>query len=370
MSCIIIITGSSGFIGKRMVQKIINNTKLILKSTTYSIPNNTNYKSVNTHNPTIYILGIDILGDKINNTNYTHIQTDLSKEINNVSIIKQINELKKIEDINSNNIYVLHLAAKISVEESMKNPIMYYNNNFMSTLNILEIMRKSGINNIFFSSTAAVYDSTDNKSSGVTSESEILPNNVYGYTKYMAEELIKSYIELYNINAIIFRFFNVAGGKDTAKPHHLIPVLIQNIIDKKPWKVFGKNYKTKDGTCVRDYVHVDDISDAFILGICNLNTICISNIINNKKCTILNLGSKTGYTILDIMEKVKKILIASYPSIQIPQTLFCENRDGDPDILIADISEAYDILGWKPKLTIKNIIIDTMVEYNLEKLNK
>ena len=384
MSCLIIITGSSGFIGKYLGKKILDNEQMIL---------NLKYVPGNIFEETqkIFILGIDLLEDKIkwktsteeneiqcenaenDNTKnenkhennkrlgYTHIQADLSDENNNELIENKINEIIKTESIKSNNIHVFHLAAKISVEESMKTPINYYKNNFMSTLNILEIMRKTKINNIFFSSTAAVYDTTNNVNIPFNSDSAICPSNVYGYTKYMAEELIKSYVKLYGMSAVVFRFFNVAGGKDTAKPHHLIPILIQNIIDTKPWKVFGSKYKTKDGTCVRDYVHVDDISDAFILGMCKMGYVKYPM----DKWTILNLGSKTGYTVLEIINKVRKILFETYPDNEIPQTLFCDNREGDPDSLIADITEAHELLGWKPYKTIEDIIINTMIEYDL-----
>ena len=253
-----------------------------------------------------------------------------------------------------NDIYVFHLAAKISVEESMKNPILYYKNNIGTTYNILEIMRKLGLKKIIFSSTAAVYDST-NYQGLFDVDSAICPSSIYGHSKYLAEEIIEKYVNLYNFKAVVFRFFNVGGGKDSKKAHHLIPKLVSAILEDKNWNVYGKNYNTKDGTCIRDYIHVDDIYIAFLVAI---------QLESNY--TVINLGSGYGYSVLDVIETCKNVLTKSFNKYNIPRTLFKERRSGDPDILVSDISRTFIDLNWSASKTLEDIVIDTMVSYGMK----
>lgn len=299
-----IVTGAAGFIGKNFISKLVKSH---------------------------YVIGFDLNQSNILSPNYQHLTVDLREPI----------DIKKIKDIIAKyqNIYVFHLAAEIEVEKSMFYPEEYYRSNVLTTLNVLKMMRELNINKLFFASTAAVY-----AGSGTFNESDIVqPSSFYGITKYLAEELIKSYTKLFGIKAIIFRFFNVAGGRDTNPvPHHLIPILIQ----KKNWFIYGNDYQTPDGTCIRDYIHVDDITDAFLLSI---------NISSDYE--IFNLGSGMGYSVKEIMRETK-IITKRNPEIKISQ-----RRPGDVDMLVANIDKAKEILGFQPKKCLKTIIYDTLKAY-------
>ena len=325
---LVIITGSSGFIGKNLVNKLLD----------------LNY----------YVLGIDILSTKIINNKYLHLQIDLkNKDIYN-TIINNIQNISKTNNIYIENIHLFHLAAKIKVDESMKNPEIYYENNTVVTLNILEMMKSINLKYIYFSSTAAVYNpNTNNK---LLESDNINPLSIYGYTKHVAEQIIISYCKNYKIKGYIFRFFNVAGGKDTDPiPHHLIPILIDKYNKNEDWSVFGYDYDTYDGTCIRDYIHVNDIVSAFIKSI---------NISKNNNYEIINLGSGEGYSVLSIMKIIKQTLKIidkdNYKNVNIN---YLGKREGDPSYLVADINNAYRLLKWIPKCDINSIILDTFLSY-------
>lgn len=331
MSKLFIITGSSGFIGSYITEKLIRDNN--------------------------YVIGIDIEKCKIEykyNEKYLHIIADLSDEDNNDNLIDIINIQINVWDIEFHNIYVFHLAAKISVEESMSNPPLYYKNNVSSTFNILEIMRNVGIKKIYFSSTAAVYDSTNIINGVFDIDAIIDSSSIYGHSKYLAERIINKYVKLFNFGAVIFRFFNVGGGKDSKEAHHLIPKLVSAIINNKNWYIYGNNYNTKDGTCIRDYIHVDDIYKAFLL-----------SVESGMENIIFNLGSGSGYTVLDVIESCKNIITNLYTSYKIPQTVFSDRREGDPDVLVSDVCRTHVELGWYCEKKIEDIIIDTMNSYGM-----
>ena len=256
---------------------------------------------------------------------------DLRQEIDNQEINGIVKQHEKV--------YVFHLAAEIEVERSMSYPEEYYQSNVVTTLNVLKLMRDLKIKQLFFASTAAVY-----AGSGVFKETDTVnPGSFYGITKYLAEELIKSYTKLFGIKAVIFRFFNVAGGRDTnPTPHHLIPILIQ----KKDWFIYGDDYQTKDGTCIRDYIHVDDITDAFLLAV---------NVSSNYE--VFNLGSGMGYSVKEIMAETK-IVTKRTPEINVSS-----RRVGDVDMLVANIDKAKKRLGFQPKKSLHTIISDTLEAY-------
>jgi len=350
---LIIVTGSSGFIGSNLINKILNFVK-----------------NKTTDKKTYIIVGIDLLQSKIIDNNYIHLQNDIytDKEI----IFQFISDIIQLEDVDT--IITCHLAAKISVDESMRDPGTYYNNNLVGTLNILEIIRKLNITNkyILFASTAAVYNPNyiDNKQLDI-----INPESIYGHTKLLSEQLIERYNRLFNIKSIVFRFFNVAGGRDTKEAHHLIPILIDRALKKQEWKIFGNDYDTNDGTCIRDYIHVNDIINAFMLTINNLNNIFTNNIndnnINNGNINnniIMNLGSNKGYSVLDIINNTKEIINNNYNNIKIPNVNFTGRRPGDSKILISNLFDknTYDpkeLIGWIPECDIEDIIEDTIKNY-------
>ena len=233
---------------------------------------------------------------------------------------------------------VFHLAGRIEVCESMKHPTEFWYNNVAGTANLLKRMELSNTNKIVFSSSAAVYDSrTGDK---LTEQTPVTNNNsVYGNTKLACEQMIKDSGMKYGI----FRYFNLAGadpdgemGENHKPETHLIPNILENL---NSFVAYGNDYDTKDGTCVRDYVHVSDVADAHVTA---------SSYIDNESF-ILNLGNGTGYSVLEIIEYIKKC------GVNVKYT-FGKRRSGDPDILIADSSLAKQKQIFNPKHDIESII--------------
>lgn len=231
---------------------------------------------------------------------------------------------------------VIHLASFAFVNESILNPEKYYINNIGGTIVLLKIMKEFKVNKIVFSSSCSVYG---NAPTPITENSDLKPVNPYGVSKMVAE---KSIINS-GIPYSIFRFFNVVGtdpslelGLGVNNSSRIVIALIESIINNKPFKIYGENCLTYDGTCLRDYVHVLDISDAIVLGLNN--------------CGIYNLGSEMGYTVLELINKVEFL---SKKKIQI---IIEDKREGDPDFLVADSSLAYKKLKWKPQFSINDAI--------------
>jgi len=238
---------------------------------------------------------------------------------------------------------VFHLAGRIEVGESMKHPTEFWYNNVAGTANLLRRMQSSNTNKIIFSSTAAVYEPKllGSWNKYMIHENHPLTNNnsVYGNTKLACEQMIKDSGMKYGI----FRYFNLAGadpdgemGENHKPETHLIPNILENLNNVI---VYGDDYNTKDGTCVRDYVHVSDVADAHVTA---------SSYIDNESF-ILNLGNGTGYSVLEIIEYIKKC------GVNVKYT-FGKRRSGDPDILIADSSLAKQKQIFNPKHDIESII--------------
>lgn len=231
---------------------------------------------------------------------------------------------------------VIHLASFAFVNESIQNPEKYYLNNIGGTIVLLKIMKEFKVNKIVFSSSCSVYG---NASSLITESSDLKPVNPYGVSKMVAEKAIINS----GIPYSIFRFFNVVGtdpslelGLGVNNSSRIVIALLESITNNKPFKIYGENCSTYDGTCLRDYVHVSDISDAIVLGLNN--------------CGIYNLGSEMGYTVLELINKVEFL---SKKKIQI---IIEDKREGDPDFLVADSSLAYEKLKWKPQFSINDAI--------------
>jgi UDP-glucose 4-epimerase len=235
--------------------------------------------------------------------------------------------------------YVIHLASRIEVNESENNPTEFWSVNVGGTVNLLQKMKRFGVEKIIFSSTAAVYW----PSNVPLKETECIVNNsVYGNTKQACEMAIEDS----GFKYVIFRYFNLAGADpdgDLGEIHnpetHLIPTIFNKINN---FTINGRDYETSDGTCVRDYVHVSDVSDAHILAIDYLEQGNLSD--------HFNLGTGQGYSVLEIIKKIKKIL-----DIDVTYK-FGERRSGDPDCLVADITLATEKLGYSPKHDIDSII--------------
>lgn len=243
---------------------------------------------------------------------------------------------------------VMHFCAFIEVGESVKDPQKYYKNNLYNTLNLLETMREFNINKFIFSSTAAVYGIPEKIP--IEEEDKKAPINPYGRSKYMIENILNDYSKGYDFRSVSFRYFNASGAsfdKDIGEAHnpesHLIPLILDAAIGKRESiKIFGTDYDTKDGTAIRDYIHVDDLASSHILG--------LEYLLANGNTDFFNLGSGNGFSVKEIIAEVKKITKKEFRVIE------TERREGDPPILIASSSKAQKILHWKPKYSLTDII--------------
>jgi UDP-glucose 4-epimerase len=241
---------------------------------------------------------------------------------------------------------VMHFAAKIVVPESVEKPLEYYHNNVEGVRVMLETMRDFKIKNVVFSSTAAVYG--DVKKDLCLEEDPCAPINPYGETKLASEKMIQWVCKAYDMNYCIFRYFNVAGADESLEIGlkrdnltHIIPITVQTALGIRPSMiVFGNDYPTEDGTCIRDYIHVADLAYAHVLG---AKYIC-----DNHVSLTLNLGSNNGFSVLDVIKEVEKYHPVKYT--------FGPRRAGDPAKLIASSTKAKEILGWIPKRSLADII--------------
>lgn len=246
---------------------------------------------------------------------------------------------------------VLHFAANSLVGESMEQPLMYFNNNVYGTQVVLEVMEEFDVKKIVFSSSAATYGEA--KVMPIAESAPTNPTNPYGETKLMMEKMLKWCDEAYQMNYVALRYFNVAGakingqiGEDHTPETHLIPLVLQTALGKRAQlSIFGNDYDTPDGTCIRDYVHVQDLIAAHILALEYLEAGNSSN--------IFNLGSSTGFSVQEIVEAARKITGKEIP------TKVEARRAGDPSTLVATSQKAQEMLGWKPEYTTMETIIES-----------
>lgn len=246
---------------------------------------------------------------------------------------------------------VIHFAANSLVGESMVDPLKYYDNNVYGTQILLEAMRNAGVRHIVFSSTAATYG--EPKSVPITENMPTVPTNTYGETKLTMEKMMAWCEKAFDLKYVALRYFNVAGargtgeiGEDHHPETHLIPVVLETALGKREYiTVFGEDYPTKDGTCIRDYIHVEDLIDAHILALNYLQ--------NGGDSSVFNLGSSQGFSVKEIIDMARKVTGKEIPA------KIGERRLGDPGVLIASSEKAKNILGWNPaKTNIEQIIKD------------
>lgn len=244
---------------------------------------------------------------------------------------------------------VIHFASSSLVGESMLKPRRYYKNNVCGTLSLLKIMLEKNIRNIIFSSSAAVYGQADSFS--ITEEYELKPVSVYGRTKVMTEAIMEDYRQAYGLNYISLRYFNACGADETGKwgedhdpETHLIPLVLKTALgQRKEISIFGEDYPTKDGTCIRDYVHVHDLARAHLLAMEYLQE-------GNEPDTF-NLGNCRGFSVQEVIQIAEEVAGKTIPRKAAPR------RTGDPAILVANADKAGKILGWKPQYTeLKDIL--------------
>lgn len=245
---------------------------------------------------------------------------------------------------------VLNFAAKIQVEESIGSPKDYIENNVFGTLNLIDAAVRAGVKNFIFSSTAAVYGQP--KTLPISEDAPKAPINPYGLGKYLVEQVLYSYQKTHSLGWLALRYFNAAGAYNGIGPDypfitHLIPQAIESALAKNELKVFGGDYPTPDGTCVRDFVHVKDIARAHLLAAEKMTQ-------NQAFNQAINLGSGQGYSILEVIKTLEKSL--GYPvNYQIKA-----RRPGDPAELVASNTLAKTTLGWQPEADLAEIIQDAL----------
>ncbi|MEG0013761.1 MAG: UDP-glucose 4-epimerase GalE [Cellulosilyticaceae bacterium] len=238
---------------------------------------------------------------------------------------------------------VIHFAANSLVGESMVNPLKYYHNNVHGTQILLEVMVECGVHHIVFSSTAATYGEI--KTMPITEDMLTNPTNTYGETKLAIEKMMKWTSKAHDLNYVCLRYFNVAGADQSGsigEAHnpetHLIPLILQVPLGQREHiTIYGNDYDTEDGTCVRDYIHVTDLVNAHILA--------LNYLVNGGESNIFNLGSNSGYSVNEMIEAARKVTGHPIPAI------LSERRAGDPAALIASSSKAKETLGWSPRYT-------------------
>ena len=254
--------------------------------------------------------------------------------------IRNEQELDKVFKENDIDV-VVHFAANSLVGESMTNPLKYFNNNVHGTEVLLKVMIGNNVKKIVFSSTAATYG--EPKRIPILETDQTCPTNAYGETKLCMEKMMKWADCAHGVKYISLRYFNVAGahesgeiGEDHNPETHLIPLILQVPLGKREFiSIFGDDYDTHDGTCIRDYIHVIDLADAHILAVEKLRSGSDSN--------IYNLGSGNGFTVKEMVEAAREVTGHEIPA------KICERRAGDPAKLVAASNKAREELGWKPK---------------------
>jgi UDP-glucose 4-epimerase len=245
---------------------------------------------------------------------------------------------------------VIHFAAFIAVGESMKIPELYFHNNTAGSLSLLTAMRKTGIDKIVFSSTAAVYGMPERVP--IAESEPYAPINVYGESKVMVEKMLDWFDQVYRMRSVCLRYFNASGadpkgrvGERHEPETHLIPLLFNAIQSGKPVTVFGDDYATPDGTCVRDYIHVTDLARAHM--------VALEALFQGGGSKKYNAGTGHGYSIKEVMNAVEDVTGRKIPFVM------GARRDGDPAMLVADSIRLQRELGWKPEYSSLHKIVET-----------
>jgi len=310
----ILITGGAGYIGSHLVKKMLaENKKIVIfdnlsRGHKESIPEGVDFENVDLRN------------------------------------IDRLKEAFEKYDISS----VIHFAAFAYVGESVEKPALYYRNNLAGSLNLLECMHEREIDKLVFSSTCSLYGNPDKVP--ISEEQQVNPINPYAKTKLAVEYALNDFSVAYGIKYVALRYFNAAGadfdaqiGESHDPETHLIPLVLQVAHGKRDLvKIFGNDYNTDDGTCIRDYIHVNDLADGHIRALEYLKKDGLS--------THINLGTGNGYSVLDIIKTAEKV---TGKKIKFE---IIERRPGDPDILVADNKKAKELLGWVPECTLEDII--------------
>lgn len=323
----ILVTGGSGYIGSHTIVELINNGYNVI-----SIDDNS--RSL----PNVY--------EKIEKITKIKIK---SYEID----LKNIELVKKVFDENPDIDSIIHFAAYKSIEESLKEPLLYYENNLVSLFNLLKCCNEFNIKNFIFSSSCTVYGTPDKLP--VTEETPLkMPKNPYGFTKQMSEQILRDYSKSSNVNICLLRYFNPAGAHPSLligeMPHKGVLSLVSAMVKvgtnkiKDKLKVYGNNYNTKDGYCIRDFIHVSDISSAHVLAIKYMNET------KDEKISVFNLGRGSGNSVLEVIQSFEKVTgeKLNYEIVN--------RREGDIEAIYCDNTNAINKLNWKIKYNLDDIV--------------
>jgi len=310
----ILVTGGAGYIGSHFVKYLIENGKDVLV---------------------------------IDNLSRGHREAVHSKaKFEKCDILDYENLLTVIKNYNIAS--VVHFAAFAYVGESVENPEMYYRNNVVGSFNLIKAVKECGIKKIVFSSTCSLYGNPYNVP--ISEDEPTKPINPYAQTKLMIEKMLADFDAAYGLKYVALRYFNAAGadfegkiGESHAPEPHLIPIVLEAALGKREKiSIFGDDYETEDGTCVRDYIHVFDLADAHLKAIEYLN--------NYKMSEVFNLGTGSGYSVKEIIKTAEKV------TGKYLKTDIVKRRAGDPAKLVADNGKAKKILKWIPKYNLEEII--------------
>ncbi|MDZ4839958.1 MAG: UDP-glucose 4-epimerase GalE [Bacteroidota bacterium] len=325
MSKRILITGGAGYIGSHTVLEL-------LQETNYHLVVFDNL--VNGHK--------EALARIMNHTgqDITFIKGDLLN-------LDQINSVFETHEIDA----VIHFAGYMEAGLSMTYPLRFFENNISGSINLLKCMQKFGVNKIVFSSTCSIYG--DGYSRAINEQDTPSPINWYAHSKLTVENILRSLdtgsiVEQNCVKSLILRYFNAAGadptgllGHDYPRPTMLIPLAIESVFDRKELFIFGNDYSTPDGTCIRDYVHVSDLARA--------HRMAVKYLFEHHISESFNLGNGIGYSNLEVVEKIEEI-------VDKVSWTYAPKRIGDPAMLIADSRRANKYLKWKPRYSLKDII--------------
>lgn len=323
----ILVTGGAGYIGSHTIKELIKQ----------------NYKVV------VY--------DNLTNGHRKAVDKKAKLVVGDLADLSKLNQVFNEEKPEG----VIHFAGLIQVGESVKEPGKYYYDNFSFGINLLEIMAKYKVRYIVYSSSAGVYG--EPKKIPISENDPKNPVNTYGRTKLAFEWALKSYQEAYDMKYCALRYFNASGassdskiGEDHNPETHIIPLIIQTALGKRDkFTIFGNDYKTSDGTCIRDYIHVEDLANAHHLA---LKYLCKTN-----KSNIFNLGLGRGFSNLELVNATKKVSGVDF------KVNYGPRREGDPACLIADSKKAKQILKWQPKYDNIKDIIQTAYNWHNQNLN-
>jgi len=285
-----------------------------------------------------------IIFDNLSTGNIESVKwgTFINGNLANIDDIRSVFELYEITA-------VFHFAAHAYVGESVINPEKYYKNNVSNTLNLLHVMKEFDVKYFIFSSSCATYGIPN--SIPINESHPEIPINPYGKTKLMVDNILLDYSNAYNLKYVSLRYFNAAGndpsqliGESHNPETHLIPLVIESALDSsKTINVFGDDYETPDGTCIRDYIHVNDLAEAHVKAYNYLQK-------EDSTSQIINLGTGEGYSVNEIILTVEK-----NAGLKVNSSISAR-RVGDPAVLIADIYKALNLLGWSPKYRLNDIV--------------